>query len=263
MRSMFVATIASICAMGLFAQENLIKRGTPKEVSQEEKMARREKLMQKMGGFIHVTAAGPETTVVDMRREPGAGFPQIADFLLKNAYIRLRQKTAKAEGRTPLQIGREEIASGEALVAIVLAEAGAETPALSVFPEERIAVVNVDALGRDGARAGVMEARLEKEVWRAFGLVLGTGYSSQEKSCIQPAFSAKEIDAIGWPRINPFDLVKINPILKRFGVRRERTVPYRLAVRGGYAPEPTNDLQRAVWEEERLRAETNRVQRVR
>lgn len=53
------------------------------------------------------------------------------------------------------------------------------------------------------------------------------------------------------PYIQPMNMLKMTYMWKRFGVDRTHRVPYRKAVQDGWAPPPTNDYQRAVWEEER------------
>ena len=45
------------------------------------------------------------------------------------------------------------------------------------------------------------------------------------------------------------NMAKMQKMWNRFGVSKERRVPYRVACQQGWAPAPTNDYQKAVWEE--------------
>ena len=66
---------------------------------------------------------------------------------------------------------------------------------------------------------------------------------------MQPYYTLKELDGLDNAYIQPMNMVKMQKFWKRFGVERPRKVPYRAAVKQGWAPPPTNDLQKAVWEE--------------
>ena len=45
------------------------------------------------------------------------------------------------------------------------------------------------------------------------------------------------------------NMAKMNRLWKHFGVKKERRIPYRVAVQEGWAAPPTNDYQKAVWNE--------------
>jgi hypothetical protein len=68
---------------------------------------------------------------------------------------------------------------------------------------------------------------------------------------MQPIFSVAELDACSYPYIQPMSFARMNTYYKHFGVTRPRRVAYRQAIKEGWAAAPTNDYQRAVWEEEK------------
>ena len=66
---------------------------------------------------------------------------------------------------------------------------------------------------------------------------------------MQPIYTIKELDANRYPFIQPMNMARMQGMWKRFGVKKERRIPYRVAVQEGWAANPTNDYQKAVWKE--------------
>ena len=129
---------------------------------------------------------------------------------------------------------------------IVLGEAGAELPALSVYPEEAIACINRSALA--GADEDVYRKRIQKELYRAFGFTCG-GYAINRTACVMDiALSIEDLDANHAVLLAPMRYSGINRAAARLGLPVLRATTYQQAVRQGWAPPPTNDLQKAIWE---------------
>ena len=133
--------------------------------------------------------------------------------------------------------------------AIVISEEGADAPTLVVCPEDRMGVINVDRLleGIANADSGrTFSIRLTKEMWRAAAFVLG-GYSSMYPCAMKAAFSVEDLDA------NPVEMTcppvsgAISDNARRLGFAKVYCVPYVVALYEGWAPAPTNDAQKAVW----------------
>ena len=66
---------------------------------------------------------------------------------------------------------------------------------------------------------------------------------------MQPSYTLKELDGNIQAYIQPMNMAKMQRFLKRFGVKKEAKIPYRVAAQQGWAPAPTNDIQKAVWDE--------------
>ena len=119
----------------------------------------------------------------------------------------------------------------------------------AVFPEDFRARVNVRALAADGADGAVVEERLRKQLIRAALFVLGSGYSPSP--CLaRPVRNLAELDALDARLLSPETMTHLFAMPK-LGVREVRFATYYQAVREGWAPEPTNDIQRAIWEQAR------------
>lgn len=118
---------------------------------------------------------------------------------------------------------------------------------MAVYPEAFRATVNVKALASDGATPEVVAERLRKEMIRAALFILGSGYSPSP--CLaRPVTSLEELDNLNVPMLSPETMTHLKAMPK-LGIHEIRFATYRQACREGWAPTPTNDVQKAIWEE--------------
>ena len=248
-------TIAAVAA-ALFAagEEEYISPVTGKPVPKDGKYtveqikARDERVLKKTGGFIHQPAEGPLALLVDARAKPTATFDEVARVYKLATHLDA-QVAKEARGDTPpLDFAKAKMSSAKPLMLVMVVEGVPGQPILSVFPEERVGIVNADKL-KGGDDPSAPEMRVMKETWRAIGFVGGLGFSPAENDIMQPLYSLKELDANRYPFIQPMNMARMYKMWKRFGVKKERRIPYRVAVQKGWAAQPTNDYQRAVWEQ--------------
>ena len=248
-------TIAAVAA-ALFAagEEEYISPVTGKPVPKDGKYtveqikARDERVLKKTGGFIHQPAEGPLALLVDARAKPTATFDEVARVYKLATHLDA-QVAKEARGDTPpLEFAKAKMSSAKPLMLVMVVEGVPGQPILSVFPEERVGIVNADKL-KGGDDPSAPEMRVMKETWRAIGFVGGLGFSPAENDIMQPLYSLKELDANRYPFIQPMNMARMYKMWKRFGVKKERRIPYRVAVQEGWAAQPTNDYQRAVWEQ--------------
>ena len=214
----------------------------------EQIKARDERVMKKTGGFIHLKAEGPLAMFLDARAKPTLALDDVARvYGLATHLEALVAKEARGEV-APLAFARAKMASSKPLMLIAVVDGCTDLPALSVFPEERVGIVNADML-KGGDDPSAPEMRVTKEVWRAMAFVGGIGFSPAENDIMQPLYSLKELDANRYPFVQPMNMARMYKMWKRFGVKKERRIPYRVAVQEGWAAQPTNDYQKAVWEQ--------------
>lgn len=119
---------------------------------------------------------------------------------------------------------------------------------LTIWPESRRAEVNVTPLAKDVASKQVIEDRVLKEVSRAIALLVGGG--SQYPNTLAGADGgAKRLDGFPGFEMPPDVFLRIGTNLRMADVRPVRRVTYREACQEGWAAQPTNDYQKAVWDE--------------
>ena len=218
--------------------------------------ARDERVLKKTGGFLYIEEKGPQVMLLDAREKAPATIDGVGELYTLGTKLPVQIAKQPRGEKCPLEVGREIIAKGDTLLVVVVADKCDKLPALTVYPEERVGVVNADKLkGDTNGDPSAPEVRVAKEVWRAMGFIGGVGFSAQDNDVMQPVYSVAEVDGMRNPYIQPMNMQKMTYMWKRFGVDRKHRVPYRKAVQDGWAPAPTNDYQKAVWQEE----QTNKV----
>jgi hypothetical protein len=138
---------------------------------------------------------------------------------------------------------------GTNVAAVVVIADVAGQPSLVVAPEARWATVNAAALVTPGVSAEMLALRLRKETWRAFGYLMGAANSSFEHCLLKPVFKPEDLDKLKGQTLSPEPFNKILQQAAVLGVKPTRMTTYRKACEEGWAPAPTNDFQRAIWEE--------------
>ena len=175
----------------------------------------------------------------------------IRDYMLLYKFEIVEKDNLKefGEGLSAYATAVEKLGCG-ALVAIV---SDATSPAMLAAPEDGWAVVNVSKMDRnlktDSAKAKFLAPRIRREVLRAFAYACnagGSGYSGNLMSI------GKLEDVDLRDEYYPYDTMQqIANCLRERGVMPAKEVSYRKACREGWAPAPTNDIQKAVWDKVR------------
>lgn len=213
----------------------------PADGAEKAKVSR----LELLGGIATKDPEGPAVVLADT--VGGNAYPLSRVVTEYTALQPTRIETvAEKAGGDILAYARGVMKSRNALMVVVLAAEG-DAPALSVYPEERIAVVNMDRLA-GGADERRLEDRTIKEIWRAMGFLFGVGYAPDDFSAMQPVGTLAELDAVRAQLINPRDMRICSRLCDKHGAVRGVRTTYRQAVVDGWAAEPTNDVQRAIWE---------------
>ena len=121
---------------------------------------------------------------------------------------------------------------------------------LMVVPDERWAVVNVAKLDRGLTRPESKEAlipkRTRRQVIRAFALIAGSG----KKRVESPASVNSMMDLDSARDAVPMDTIQMmSDFLHAQGMTKQVISSYRTACRQGWAPAPTNDVQKKIWDD--------------
>lgn len=127
-----------------------------------------------------------------------------------------------------------------------------EDPALPISiyaPEENWSAINIGALKRDGAASEKVVMRGKKMFARAVTLTLGKAYEDNIASPMQTVTSLDTLDKMAVDHVFVMDLNAMISHLDKLGVTRSRYTTYRRACQEGWAAQPTNKYQQAVWDE--------------
>lgn len=128
----------------------------------------------------------------------------------------------------------------------------AKLPMSLIAPEARWAVVNVAPLatGR-GEKPAFFEARVRKEIARIGCLLFGGVGSDYKQNLLSFVSDPEGLDRSATDDLPVDGLQRCERYLRDVGVRQWRLVTYRDACQHGWAPAPTNDVQKAIWEQVR------------
>lgn len=207
----------------------------------------RPEVQRKTGGFIDAPAVGIGIVVIDARRKIGAAADQFAKVFGELSKMNVSvEKATVPDGKTIRAFCLERMQALSAVFALSVVDDNVSA-GVSIYPEERIAVVNADKYS-EGIDPVRREERIVKELWRSLGFVSGIGYAPYPNDVFQPVYTVEELDALRWQVMQPMNFQKMYATTSKFGVKRARRIPYRLAVMEGWAPAPTNQYQQAIWD---------------
>lgn len=125
-----------------------------------------------------------------------------------------------------------------------------DAPEILLAPNDRWAVVNVakivDDLPSAKAKDRFRAPRVRKQIIKAFCALMG-GSASQYEGNIMNTTSTRELDLV--EEQFPVDVVdKVQKQCRHLGITQAEYVSYKTACRQGWAPQPTNDVQKAIWD---------------
>ena len=123
----------------------------------------------------------------------------------------------------------------------------AKLPMSLIAVEDKWAFVNIAPLKGSGVDGELLRQRAKNELARVFGGLCG-GMSSQFKSKLMNTVDSPK-DLNGCTDELPVDTTaKMMQYVELRGCKPLQLAPYSRACREGWAPPPTNDVQRAIWE---------------
>lgn len=122
-------------------------------------------------------------------------------------------------------------------------------PTELVSPDARWGILNIRPLMADNPSQEVFEMRFRKVYWGIIARTLGAGTSSFPGCVLVPFSTLKELDAITATQPCPEPYNKMIDTGKYYGIDVLTITTYRTACQQGWAAQPTNDVQKAIWNE--------------
>ena len=122
-----------------------------------------------------------------------------------------------------------------------------DLPSILVAPESRWAVVNTAMISdKDGVK--FYNARVQKELSRAFAFLCGATNSQYPRSLTRGIVKHSDLDKNPDYEL-PADVIgRFTPYMATLGVTPAIKSTYKKACREGWAPAPTNEYQKAIWD---------------
>ena len=196
---------------------------------------------EKAGGLLRDTRKMAGKLVVVNAQKTVARDDLIEPVKWLGNFLKIQVEVVDGAYVSRADVGRWRQENKANAVVVVCSEPGGDT--LLVAPEKRWASVNVAALGKEK-----LVERTQKEISRALAYVAG-GMSSQYKPTLGSQIDTlSDLDIVEDTHL-PIDiLISIQRFMPQLGIGPYRNVVYRKACIEGWAPQPTNDIQRAIWE---------------
>ena len=123
----------------------------------------------------------------------------------------------------------------------------ASLPTILVAPENRWAFVNVAPIAKE-ERPAFFEARVKKELSRGFAYLCGAANSQFPRALTRGIVNHADLDKN--PDLSlPVDVIqRFKGYMETLDVRPAIMTTYKKACQEGWAPAPTNDIQKAIWD---------------
>ena len=118
---------------------------------------------------------------------------------------------------------------------------------LLIAPENKWGILNIKPL-INGAAKDRVAIRIEKEILRAFAILSGSFSSQFPNTILSAVTKTSDLDSINSSKLPPDIKSRIIPYLSSFGITPYKQANYRKACEEGWAPAPTNEYQKAIWD---------------
>lgn len=241
MKKMLFVVVA-LCAAAVFAEGAEVQKPKGNFVTIDGKQVAAKDvvplyLMKKFGGMI---------------RQPNTEQGKIVFVNTQKTVDRaLLEKIVKSWSnryRLVIEISEADVKSSSDLFVIRLIDSDREE-GIILAPENFWVSVNIKALAKDNPPKVALADRFEKQVKRAFAFVCCGTCSNEAGGLCGVVKEPSDLDAIVSKRYSPDIDVRMTNNMRDTGVKPYRVCKYLTACQEGWAPQPTNEFQKAVWDE--------------
>lgn len=235
-----------ILAVGVAMAEDLSK--LTEEQRTARAMARKAAKIAAKGGIVEKAAEGNLFCIVSMQKtiptETLKGF--VRDL---STGFRAPMVISTAERGKDVFADVAEAKKLPKAGAVMLVVDDPSLPTLLSASEDGWSVCNIAKLGADMPPRSVYDDRVRKEFNRGIALALGAGVSYNRPCVMSPVSTMKDLDEITIKVPSPEALSKMDEGCYMFGIKPVRRTTYIKACQEGWAPAPTNDVQRKIWKD--------------
>lgn len=120
-------------------------------------------------------------------------------------------------------------------------------PTVLTAPESRWSVVNVAKIAENCADDATLASRVRKEIMRSLAFMTGCAYMTMGDPLMRDVMKPSDLDGL---RSECFGIEIMNRFSESaalYGLKPWHVATYRKACEEGWAPAPTNDAQKAIW----------------
>lgn len=242
MNKLIIAVVATLVAAATFAKEAQgVKVGQMTPEQKRERLARISAARYRTTGGMIVKPNSQQGKIAFFDCGVGKGevLKQVTDDLAKAMRFNFQADTLPSVPAR--KDGLKTVKDKGATFGIFVFADKDDPCTVGVYPEQRFGYVNVAAVGGD-------DERLVRELKRAFVMLCGSSSSQYDGTLLSPVEGPLDLDGIKEKKL-PMDVIsRVEKYLKYFEVTPYIRTSYKTACEEGWAPNPTNDIQKAIWD---------------
>ena len=244
MKHTIIAVLLAVSAVAGAATNRVHKTLSP-----EEREKRLEAFNRQTGGYVVKPDSGNGRILIAnaQKRIPARAFVRVAN--VARMRMKLPVECGEADAAMAAKPTSRSAAELKATLVVFVTDDPASGSTILTAPDERWAVVNVAAVGAGAPDAEALENRVRRAVSRAIGILCGAG-GSQYADSLSGAFldGPKDYDRFRSDLLPPDTFQRILTYVGKLGIRPVDQTTYQTACQEGWAPQPTNDVQKAIWD---------------
>lgn len=202
-------------------------------------------MLQRTGGTITPPDNGKRVVLVNTCDASTNSINQLLNLSDRMFHIPVKLVNEAAKTECPYK-GAKAYKGEKAPAVIYIYKGEKDGPILTIHMEDAIATVNTTPLR--SINGEIETDRLTKELLRGYGVILGAYYSAKLPSVLEPVYGVGQIDNIRVKMFSPMHLSAIMHGAKLLDLPLLRPTTYQMACRMGWAPAPTNEYQKAIWD---------------
>lgn len=200
------------------------------------------------GGLVEKPHSGNVFQVFNMQQDyPYDKLAALTETIRHRVLLPIECREIAERGNVQFLELAANLVSQNGIGAIALVVNDSALPIELISPDGRWGILNVRPLKADTPSADLFERRFEKAYWGIVARTLGAGMSSFPGCVLVPFTTMKELDSIKAIQPCPEPYNKMIDTGKAYGIEVLTVTTYRSACRQGWAPKPTNDIQRTIW----------------
>ena len=249
-RMLITATIALMTGLAFAEGEQpsakLFRDMTPQE-REASHLRSMEKRARRHGGMVAKKGSkkGRVVFVNEQRQVPSDVLKDVAETIRLRDRINVEFIEGAGEKTTPMNAASKKAAIG-ADVVIFLTECDKCDTMMLAAPEGAWSVVNALAVCNDAENDGIKKSRMAKMTERGFYCAAGAMNSQYPNSLMGAVRKPSDLDKLSTEP--PVDVItRTIESLSSAGVTQQIYSTYKKACEEGWAPQPTNDVQRKIW----------------
>ena len=244
MKKLLLITVAAL-ATTLVGQDASQSGETPRaqltaEQKAELRRQRREKRLAESGGLVERDIAGKSALIVNAQSVvPNECIEEAAASIRGLALVKVEMVTGDpSKSHRPTE---------EHPVVVSVINDPTSDATILVAPEQNWATLNVNLLLRDNPPNEVVASRIHKEIWRATAMAMGASNSMTQPCLLRQINTLRELDRTKNMLPSPQPINNMIEVADKLGIVRVHRATYRKACQEGWAPAPTNDVQKVIW----------------